>query len=149
MKRLAIPLSITALTLAACAAPTVQPAMSIADSNTAPIISQNMPYATGYGRVESVLLRDGPQASVSGGTATGASGHVAGTSATDKPEPPVGQPSNSAGRGVRLGIRMDDGTLQYVETDSDQYPKGTRVLLTSDHLIRKADYGTAVQGGTR
>jgi len=39
---------------------------------------------------------------------------------------------------VRLGIKMDDGTMQYIETDSDQYPKGTRVLLTSDHQIKKA-----------
>ena len=138
MKRLAIPLSIAALTLAACAEPTVQPAMSIADSNTAPIISQNLAYSTGYGRVESVLFRDAPQSSVSGGTATGASGHVAGTSATDHPEPAVGQPSNAAGRNVRLGIRMDNGTMQYVDTDSDQYPKGTRVELTPDHLIKKA-----------
>ncbi|MBV9190771.1 MAG: hypothetical protein JOZ85_09840 [Betaproteobacteria bacterium] len=137
MKRLAIPLSVAALALAACAEPTVQQDRSIVDSNTAPIISQNLPYNTGYGRVESVLFRDGPQSSVSGGTATGASSHPAGTSATDRPEPPVGVPSNSAGRNVRLGIRMDDGTLQYVDTDSDQYPAGTRVLLTSDHTIKK------------
>jgi len=138
MKPVAISLSIAALALAACAEPVVQPAMSIADSSSAPIISQNLAYTTGYGRVESVLFRDAPQSSVSGGTATGASGHVAGTSATDRPEPPVGTPSNSAGRTVRLGIRMDDGTMQYVDTDSDQYPKGTRVLLTSDHVIKKA-----------
>jgi hypothetical protein len=138
MKPVAISLSVATLALAACAQPVVQPAMSIADSNSAPIISQNLAYSTGYGRVESVLFRDAPQSSVSGGTATGASGHVAGTSATDRPEPPVGTPSNAAGRNVRLGIRMDDGTMQYVDTDSDQYPKGTRVLLTSDHVIKKA-----------
>ena len=136
MKRLAIPLSIAALALAACAGPTVQPAMSSAASS-APIAPQALAYTTGYGRVESVLLRE-TQSSVSGGTATGASGHPAGTSATDRPEPPVGVPSSSAGRGVRLGIRMDDGTMQYIETDSDQFPKGTRVLLTSDHKIEKA-----------
>ena len=116
MKRLAIPLAIAALALAACSEPAYQPAMSSVDPNTAPIISQNLPYATGYGRVESVMFRDAPQSSVSGGT---------------------GQPSNAAGRNVRLGIKMDDGTMQYVETDSDQYPKGTRVLLTSDHQIKK------------
>jgi hypothetical protein len=137
MKRLAIPLSIAALGLAACSAPRTQPAMSIADPNTAPIVSQNLSYSTGYGRVDSVMFRDAPQSSVSGGTATGASSHPAGTSATDRPNPPVGQPSNAAGRNVRLGIRMDNGTLQYVDTDSDQYPKGTRVLLTSDHQIQK------------
>ena len=113
MKRLAIPLSITALALAAC---TVQPPVSIANPNTAPVVSQNLPYASGYGRVESV--REAPQSSVSGGTATGASN-----------------------RNLRLGLRMDDGTLQYIDTDSDQYPKGTRVLLTSDHQIKKMEYG--------
>ena len=137
MKPVALSLSIATLALAACAGNSVRPAMAIADPNTAPIISQNLSYTTGYGRVESVLFRDAPQSSVSGGTATGASSHPAGTSATDRPEPPVGQPSNSAGRGVRLGIRMDNGTLQYVDTDSDQYPKGTRVELTADHLIKK------------
>ncbi len=135
MKKLAIPLLLAALALAACAAPTVQPAMSSAASS-APIAPQPLAYAPGYGRVESVLLGEA-QSSVSGGTATGASNHPAGTSATDRPEPPVGVPSSSAGRGVRLGIRMDNGTLQYVDTDSDQYPKGTRVLLTSDHQIQK------------
>lgn len=134
MKRLAIPLSIAALALAACGEPAVRPAM---DPNAAPIVPQPLAYAPGYGRVESVLFRDGPQSSVSGGTATGASGHPAGTSATDRPEPPVGVPSSSAGRNVRLGIRMNDGTLQYVDTDSDQFPKGTAVLLTSDHIIKK------------
>ncbi|HYL89589.1 MAG TPA: hypothetical protein VEU32_12600 [Burkholderiales bacterium] len=132
MKRLALPLSFAALALAACAEPAVQPAMA----PSAPIAPRQLSYAPGYGRVESVLLQE-TQSSVSGGTATGASGHPAGTSATDRPEPPVGVPSSSAGRGVRLGIRMDDGTMQYIETDSDQYPKGTRVLLTSDHVIQK------------
>ncbi len=134
MKR-ALPLAIAALGLAACADTTVKPAMGIAASS-APIVPQPLAYAPGYGRVESVLLQD-MQSSVSGGTATGASGHPAGTSATDRPEPPVGVPSSSSGRGVRLGIRMDNGTMQYIETDSDQFPKGTRVLLTSDHVIQK------------
>ena len=71
-------------------------------------------------------------------SATGASGHVAGTSGTDRPEPPVGVPSSSGGRLVRLAIKMDaGGDLQYVDTDSDQFPKGTRVELTSNGMIRK------------
>lgn len=137
MKRLVLPLCIAALGLAACAGTTVKPAMSTAASS-APIVPQALAYNTGYGRVESVIYRPAPESSVSGGTATGASNHPAGTSATDRPEPPVGVPSTSAGRGVRLGIRMDNGTLQYVDTDSDQFPKGTRVLLRSDNVIEKA-----------
>ncbi len=135
MKNLAIPFSIAALTLAACGEPYIQPAPLPA--NAAPIVPQPLAYAPGYGRVESVLFRDGPISAARGGTATGASSHPAGTSATDRPEPPVGVPSSSAGRLVRLGIRMNDGTLQYVDTDSDQFPKGTPVLLPSDHVIKK------------
>jgi len=116
MRKLAIPFSIAALALAACAGPNeVQTPIG---ANAAPIVPQPLAYAPGYGTVESVLFRDVPMSSVSGGTATGV-------------------PSNSAGRAVRLGIRMQDGTLQYVDTDSDQFPKGTKVLLTSDHILKK------------
>ena len=113
MKRFAIPFSIAALALAACAETTVKPAM---DPYAAPIAPQPLAYAPGYGRVESVIDRPAPQSAATGGTATGA----------------------PAGRNVRLGIRMDDGTMQYIESDSDQFPKGTRVLLRSDHVIQKA-----------
>lgn len=135
MKKLFVPLSIAAVMLVACGEPYMQPAPLPASA--APIVPQQMSYTPGYGRVESVLFREAPMSSVSGGTATGASGHPAGTSATDRPEPPVGSQSSSAGRGVRLGIRMQDGSLQYVDTDTDQFPKGTPVLLTSDHVIKK------------
>jgi len=135
MNKLAISLSTVALALAACAeTPTT---VNTPIGTSAPIAPQALAYAPGYGTVESVLLMDGPQSAARGGTATGASAHPAGTSATDRPEPPVGVPSSAAGRNVRLGIRMQDGTMQYVDTDSDQFPKGTRVLLTSDHLLKK------------
>ena len=52
-----------------------------------------------------------------------------------------GTATGASNRNLRLGLRMDDGTLQYIDTDSDQYPKGTRVLLTSDHQIKKMEYG--------
>ena len=75
---------------------------------------------------------------MSGGTATGASGHVAGTSGTERPEPPVGTPSSSSGRLVRLAIKMDaGGDVQYVDTDSSEFQKGMRVELTSDGMIKK------------
>ena len=135
MNKLALSLSAAALALAACAETPV--AVNTPIGTAAPIAPQALAYAPGYGTVETVLFRDAPQSSARGGTATGASGHPAGTSATDRPEPPVGVPSSSAGRNVRLGIRMQDGTLQYVDTDSDQYPKGTKVLLTSDHVLKK------------
>ena len=138
MKRLAIPLSIVALALAACAETPTQPAMSSAASS-APIATQTQgTYAPGYGRIEQVLLRDGPISASHGGTATGASGHPAGTSATDRPEPPVGQPSNAGGRMVRYGVKMTDGSLQWIDTDTSEFKKGDQVLLTSDHKIQKA-----------
>jgi len=96
MKKLAMPFSIAAVMLAACAEPYVQPAPLPASA--APIVPQPLAYAPGYGTVETV---------------------------------------RPAGRDARLGIRMQDGTMQYVDTDSDQYPKGTKVLLTSDHVLKK------------
>ena len=86
--------------------------------------------------MQSVLLTPA-MASVSGGTATGASAHPAGTSATDRPEPRVGVPSSSAGRLNRLAIKMDSGEVQYVDTDSNEFKQGTRVELTPDRMIRK------------
>jgi hypothetical protein len=38
---------------------------------------------------------------------------------------------------LRMAIRMDDGTVQYVDTDSRDFPVGTRVELTPDRVIRR------------
>jgi hypothetical protein len=38
----------------------------------------------------------------------------------------------------RFGIRMDDGTFQYVDTRASGYAVGDRVELTTDGYIRKA-----------
>ena len=108
--KLAIPFSVAVLALAACGEPYIQPAPLPATA--APIVPQPLAYAPGYGTVESVI--SAPQSSARGGTAT----------------------SPAAGN-LRLGIRMQDGTLQYVDTDSDQFPKGAKVLLTSDHVLKK------------
>jgi hypothetical protein len=37
----------------------------------------------------------------------------------------------------RLEIKMDNGRIQYVDTSSREFTKGTRVQLTEDKLIRK------------
>jgi hypothetical protein len=42
-----------------------------------------------------------------------------------------GQPLN------RLTIRMDDGRRQYIDTDSSELTRGTRVRLTDARLIEK------------
>ncbi len=134
MTRIALPLSVIAVAaLAACAQPAYRPAM---DPHAAPIVPQAMDYRPGTGTVERVMLTPAPMGSASGGTATGASAHPAGTSATDRPEPPVGVPSNSANRLNRLVIRMDNGGVQYIDTDSNEFRTGTRVELTPDRMIR-------------
>jgi hypothetical protein len=137
MTKLAIPLSIIAAAgIAACASPTA-PQQPIS-ATAAPIVPQKVAYRPGTGVVQNVLLAPAPISAVSGGTATGATGHVAGPSSTDRPEPPVGVSSSSSGRLVRLGIKMDaGGDIQYVDTDSSQFTKGTRVELTPDGMIKQ------------
>jgi len=114
MKTLAIPLSIlAAATLVACSSNPAPAPSTI--SSAAPIVPQKVAYRPGTGVVENVVLTPGPISSVSGGTATGASGRL-----------------------VRLAIKMDaGGDLQYVDTDSSQFIKGTRVELTPDGMIKK------------
>ena len=137
MTKLAIPLSIlAAATLVACSSNPAPAPSTI--SSAAPIVPQKATYRPGTGVVQNVLLAPAPIASATGGTATGASGHVAGTSANEQPEPRVGVPSSSTGRLVRLAVKMDSGgDLQYVDTDSSQFTKGMRVELTPDGMIRK------------
>jgi hypothetical protein len=139
MKRFAVPLSILAFAaLGACSSNTPQNTRPVA-AHEAPIVPQVASnFRPGFGTVDSVTVTPSPMGSSSGGTATGASGHPAGTAATDRALPRVGQPSSSAGRLNRLTIRMDDGSTQYVDTDSNEFPKGRRVELTSDRMIRWA-----------
>lgn len=37
----------------------------------------------------------------------------------------------------RLEIKMDNGAIQYVDTASREFTKGTRVTLTEDRLIKR------------
>jgi len=135
MNRFAIPLCIVAVaSAAACSQPTVRPALD----QSAPIVPQAVSYRAGTGVIENVLLTPGPISGAAGGTATGASAHPAGTSATDRPNPPVGAQSNYAGRLNRLAIRMDsDHQIQYIDTDTNEFKKGDRIELTPDRMIRR------------
>jgi hypothetical protein len=95
--------------LSACGTP---PPQSGGPAVTAPNIVTNMhPYTPGQGVVQSVSPTP---------VFTGAG---AGSSA---PEPTQ-----------RLEIKMDNGTIQYVDTPSRDFAKGTRVTLTEDKLIRR------------
>lgn len=76
------------------------------------ITGQQLSYRTGTGVVESV--NPAPRPFMAG----------AGRSAPDAPL-------------NRLAIRMDNGRLQYIDTDSSELTRGTRVRLTDERLIEK------------
>jgi|SRR5688572_23648029 len=53
---------------------------------------------------------------------------------------PAGQPiapPSSAEPMARLEIKMDNGKIQYVDTTSRDFTRGSRVQLTEDRLIKK------------
>jgi hypothetical protein len=118
MSKFAIPLALTAVVLvSACAhraapAPVVvvpqQPAVVAAPST--PVVVQATSLRAGYGRVESISAI--PTSSGAGSTAPGAM--------------------------RRLTIRMEDGTMQYVDSDAPNIAVGDRVQLTADGYIRPA-----------
>jgi hypothetical protein len=140
MNKFAIPVSILALAaLGACSTANQPVNTRPVAAHEAPIVPQAVSnYRAGLGTVQNVIIAPSPMGAAYGGTATGASGHPAGTSATDRPEPRVGVPSSSSGRLNRLTIRMDDGSTQYIDTDSNEFARGTRVELSADRTIRRA-----------
>jgi outer membrane lipoprotein SlyB len=106
---LATAVSISAA-LAGCA--TSEPkSFSGLDRPAKPVVTQ-MPYKAGSGIVQSWAAAPSP--------AAGASGRV---------DPSAGT--------LRMAIKMDDGSVQYVDTDSRDFPVGTRVQLTGDHIIQR------------
>jgi hypothetical protein len=53
---------------------------------------------------------------------------------------PAGQPitpPSSAEPMARLEIKMDNGKIQYVDTPSREFTRGSRVQLTEDRLIKR------------
>jgi hypothetical protein len=108
MTRTAASLAILALGLAACA--------SNAPSTPTTIAPNELAYRAGQGIVIAAMPARAPISAAAGGTAT-----AAGT-------PPATQ---------RLEVRMDDGSLQYVDVDTSDIPVGTRVQLGGDHTIRR------------
>ena len=108
--KLAATVSILAAALAGCANPEPK-SLSGLDRPVQPIARQ-MPYKAGSGVVQSWAAAPSP--------AAGASGRV---------DPSAGT--------LRMAIRMDDGTVQYVDTDSRDFPVGTRVMLTPEQVIQR------------
>lgn len=107
MNRTAASLAILALGLAACA--------STAPSTSQRVATTEMPYHAGQGEVIAVSEARPPISAAAGGTVTAVSTTPA---------------------SYRLAIRMDDGSVQYVDTDAAELTVGSRVELGADHTIR-------------
>ena len=108
MKKFAIPLSILAVAaLGGCMTyEAVRPANTF---TTAPISGQPVAYRTGNGTVTKIGYSPSHTTAAAGGT---------------------------SGRLNRLTIRMDNGAVQYVDTDSNDFRSGMRVELLPDRTIR-------------
>jgi hypothetical protein len=112
MKTLAIPYSlVAAAALAGCVTYEEAPVRQASLVPPVPIVAQAVAYRPGTGTVERVTAA--PIASA-GGTASAV-------------------PSE---RMNRLVIRMDNGGVQYIDTDSNEFHRGSRVELTADRMIR-------------
>ena len=121
MSKFSIPLALTAVALvAACAyratpapAPVVvvpQPAPAVVQAPAAPVVVVQQPTAlrAGFGRVESITAVPGSAG--------------------------AGTTMDSGMR--RLGIRMNDGTVQYVDSEAPNVAVGDRVELTASGYLR-------------
>jgi len=106
-------LSLAAAALAGCAGNEPSVSSTSGLDKHPNIVAQQMPYKAGTGVVQTWAAAPSP--------AAGASGRV----------------DPSGGGTLRMGIKMDDGTMQYVDTDTRDFPIGTRVELTSDHIIKR------------
>jgi hypothetical protein len=104
-----------ALAAAAAAAPLLAGCMSTAPAGEPRVASNELPYRAGQGVVVASEQARQPISAAAGGTASAAST----------------MPAN-----YRLTIRMDDGTMQYVDTDNRDITVGSRVSLGADRTIR-------------
>ena len=80
--------------------------------NRTDVTGQPFSYRTGSGVVESVTPAPTPFMAAAGGSA-------------------------AAPQLYRLAIRMDDGRLQYLDTESTEFARGTLVRLRDERLIEK------------
>jgi hypothetical protein len=109
----ALTVSVITAALAGCAGNEPQVTSTSGLDRRPDITARQMPYKAGTGVVASWAQAPSP--------AAGASGRV-----------------DPTGSGMlRLGIRMDDGSTQYVDTESRDFPIGTRVELTPGREIRR------------
>jgi hypothetical protein len=114
VKKLAIPLSILALA-AAGGCTTYEVARPANTFTSAPIVGQPVAYHTGTGTVTRIGYSPSYSAAAGGSTVT------------------------TPQRMNRLTIRMDNGAVQYLDTDSNEFRSGMRVELLPDRTIRIVD----------
>lgn len=113
MMKVAAPLSILAVAvLAACATGPNNPAAP----SSVPVTAQQMPYYAGTGVVQ--WMGPAPAMASAGPTAS---------------RNPAAAPAGMQ----RLGIRMDNGRMVYVDTSSPDFRPGTRVQLTDNFEIKR------------
>lgn len=126
MKRLAfaVPVAILAAVFAGCTTPGPNNPAS-AGTSMAPV-AQPVGYWAGTGVVQSVNPAPGP-------IAAGPN-----TSSRNPSAPSARNPSAPSESGLyRLGIRMDNGQMMYVDTPSRDFSPGTRVQLSDNNEIRR------------
>ena len=113
MTRIALPLSIlAAAVLSACSSP------GPSSQASQPITPQQVAYRSGSGVVQSVTPAPSAVNASSGGSAASRT------------------PASESGLS-RLAIKMDDGSMQYIDTATRDFSAGTRVRLTQDRLIER------------
>ena len=127
MKRLtlAIPVALVAAAFAGCTTPGPN---SPANTSAAPA-AQPVAYWAGTGVVQSVNPAPGR---LNAGPSAGGS-----TAAAQSPSARSPVASTSDSGLYRLGIRMDNGRMMYVDTSSRDFSPGTRVQITDNNEIRR------------
>src|SRR5262245_3315922 len=135
MNRLAIPLSLVALAvLAACAQDPVTPAPAPVIVTPAPVVTAPPPTVVVPPAASAPVVVPPASAPVVVPAPTAIRsgfGRIESISA-------VPQSAAAGGATVRrFGIKMDDGTVQYVDSSGTGYSIGDRVELTKDATIRQ------------
>lgn len=131
MRKIALPLTLaTAAALAACASPETKTQASAPKGPpvVASVSERTIDYRPGMGVVESVSRAPAFSSAAGAGSPVRSSTSTVGAS---------GAPVTSSGEQMyRLAIRMEDGRVQYVDTD-ENYTVGTRVELLPEKYIRR------------
>jgi hypothetical protein len=128
MTKLVIPLSILAVAaLGGCITyERDRPADTFARSSIAP---QPVAYRTGAGTITHIAASPSYYGSAAAGTTAPRTSSAANSAGAN-----IGVGANSGYN--RLTIRMDNGALQYIDTDTNELRSGMRVEVLPDHTIR-------------